>query len=200
MRVGAIVEGLGDRKSFPTLVAKTSQMFDKQVFVHHLIECGGWGALKRDGGLERYGRLMAASADIDTIIFAVDLDDGCPVEAVNLIEERRENLSVQLNVPVSVCLLNREYETWFLQDLLGIRQRSPEVEWVEGYEIANPLEIRDAKGAFSRAMRLTYRPSVDQDRFTKKMDLHSLLGESRSLRKLACVLSGLSHAEVQILA
>lgn len=199
MKVGAIVEGLGERKAVRTLVTKTAKLFGKNVFVSGIVECGNWNALKKHNGLEKYGRLLLADVSCDMLLYLVDLDDGCPVEEFTSMSERAESFSKVVKKQVCIVLMSREYETWFLQDLDGIRERSPEVEWVNGKAFEDPLEHRDAKGIFESYLRLAYRPSIDQDRFTKRLDLTLLLTKSRSLRKLAKHLTKLTYEELNLL-
>lgn len=197
MRFGAVVEGLGERKSVSTLVAKTAQLFGSHAYVGSIVECGSWGAIKKANGLEKFGRLLLAEDDCDCLLYLVDLDDGCPKEEYEGIVARRDEFSNSVGKPVHIVLMDREYETWFLQDLNGIKLRSPEVEWVEtGPEVIDAFTFRDAKGAFERHLLFTYRPSIDQAKFTKKLDLGELLASSRSLRKLACAITGWSHDDL----
>ena len=196
MRIGAVVEGLGDRKAIPSLVSKTALFMQHQAFVVNIVECGGWGALKKEGGIERYARLVKAGQILDRVICAVDLDDHCPVTESSSIAARVETLQHQIGIPIQLCFFTREYETLFLHGLDGIRSRSTDVEWIDPYQVGNPGQLRDAKGTFSRAMKLPYRPSIDQDKFTKRLEIAEIIGLSRPLRRLASFITGKSNLEI----
>lgn len=189
-RIAMVVEGLGDRKAVPSLVAKTALLFDKQVFVSHLVEGGGWDVLKTSGELERNCLLAAADGDPDEIVILVDLDDDCAKTESEVIQDRLAAASAATHLPVRLCFAVREYETWFLEGLEGIIENSPEIDWKIKELSPQQRRVRAAKELFENAMGLSYRQSIDQDKFTKKLKLDVLLRRSRAYRNFAKIISG----------
>ena len=192
-----VVEGLGDRKAFPTLVTKTAQLFGQDVFVCHIVEGGGWEVLKAPGELERNVALAAADKNPDEVLVVVDLEDDC---AKNQYEEnvvRLSELCTRFKIPVKLCFCVREFETWFLEGYEGIVQNSSEQDIKEKFVNPSRLNARGAKEEFERLIGRSYRQSIDQEKYAKRLELSALFGSSRSYRKFAKIVSNLPYETLE---
>jgi hypothetical protein len=199
-KVALLVEGLGDRKSFPSLVAKTGQMYGSEVYVTKVIEAGEWRKIRRPAELERYCKLASIADGVDEVVIAVDLDDGCAKVEFEAHALRLTQISEAIGKPVKLCFCVREFETWFLLNLDDLKAASPEIDWSEADPPANPEEIRAAKQAFERLIGSKYRESIDQEKFAKRLNLKSLFEVSRSYRKFTSCITGLTYEEMQLLS
>lgn len=195
-RMGLVVEGLGDRKSFPSLVAKTGEAFGQQVFVRQVVEAGGWNCLRADGGLEKFCRLAAADGNVDAILVVIDLDDGCAKAEFELSAPRLVAVEQMIGIPISLCFCVREFEAWFLHCLDEIRVASDEISWQEIEELGDPDQIRGAKEVFGKHFGSRYRPSIDQEKFAKRIDIPALANRSRSFRKFIRCVTGVTYSQI----
>jgi hypothetical protein len=184
-RIGTVVEGLGDRRAISTLVAKTAQLLGMQVYVSHIVEGGGWARQKKPDELEKNCFLAAADENVDGILVLVDLEDDCAKDEYEQQLERLASIGERLGMPVELCFCIREYETWFLQTFAQIREASPDIDWERDNLEAGAVSCRGAKECFERHLGSHYRPPIDQDKFTKRMDLSNLLEKDRSFQKFA---------------
>ena len=93
-RVALIVEGKGDVKAFPSLVAKAAAAFEIQLFPSGPpIRASEAKKLKRPGELERYLWLAASRDEAEEILLIVDLDDGCAKDFAVEFNQRAANVS-----------------------------------------------------------------------------------------------------------
>lgn len=194
--VALILEGHGDIESFPTLISKTGMLFNQQIFAPKPIKAGGYGRLMMPGQLERYIEMAATREDIDFVMVAVDIDDGCPVTAQEALRQRAEKSGLQHGVAVKVCLCVREYEGWFLHCIDVLKSDAANYEWLEIELDRNPDEIRGAKEALNKMMKKSYKESTDQLALTKKLDLSRLYARSRSYRKFCREITGMEYIEM----
>src|SRR4051812_10804584 len=131
-RFVAIVEGKGDVKSVPSLIAKAGAAFNV-----HLVPCeppilaGGALKLKRPGELERFLQLAATRKDVEEIYVVLDLDDGCAKDFAEDFTRRALLVEPSIKVPIHACFCVREYEALFLSDIDNLRRMLPEYEIVE---------------------------------------------------------------------
>lgn len=193
-KIGAVVEGLGDRRSISALVAKTAQLLGEQVYVTHVVEGGGWGRQKKQDELEKNCLLVAADEDVVGIIILVDLEDDCAKEEYEQQIERLAAIAERVGVPVELCFSVREYETWFLQNFTHIREASTDIEWARAELEPGAVACRGAKECFERHLGSHYRPAIDQEKFTKRMNLEHLLATDRSFQKFAKVINSLAQS------
>lgn len=184
MKLGVVVEGLGDRRATPCLIAKSAALIGLHVFASEIVEGGGWDKQKKPNELEKNCLLVASNDDIAGILVLVDLEDGCPVEELNAIHERVEQLSDRIGLPIDICFCQREYETWFLETLAEIAENTPELDWQNDRVQSINTGVRGAKEEFSRCINSRYRPSIDQEKFTKKVPFDLLRLRSRSYCRL----------------
>jgi hypothetical protein len=197
VKIALIVEGQSDQESLPTLVAKVGELLQTQIFAPRPIRAGPYSKLGRQGALERYVEL-AASRDVESILIITDLDDGCPVEAARSWETRRSSLEVGFGIPINICLIKREFETWFLQNLTQLMQVTPEYGWKDQVTCPNPDEVRGAKEFLHKNCAKGYREVIDQPILVKKLDLLTLYNRDRSFRKFAKSVSGIGYADLDI--
>lgn len=195
MNIGLVVEGLGDRLTFPSMVAKTAQVFEEHVFVSNVVEGGGWTRLRKPGQLERFCKLASVKNGVQKVIVVVDLDDDCAMEESESCSARIGDLENELGIPVSVCFCIREFECWLLDGLQSIKNNSSDVTWRDHNDGRNPCEIRDAKGAFAQHLGSNYRESIDQVKFAKRIDLRELILVNRSYRKFGKCVTGLEYED-----
>ena len=195
MNIALIVEGDGDHRAFPTLIAKTGAVVGEVHFANNPIKAGTAEKLAQEGKLEAALRLAASRAGAELVLVAVDLDDGCPVAYHADFERRAKALqtSGELGIPVRFCFCIREYEAWFLASLEALRLGAPEFDWIEAYTCDDPTAKRDAKGEICRAMERHYKPSSHQLILTRAMDLKTLYASSRSYRKFVKSVLGVEY-------
>lgn len=198
-RIAMVVEGLGDRKAFPSVVAKTGDLLNDPICVCHIVEGGEWPSLKRVGELERNCLLAAKKGDPHEILVAIDLDDLCAKQEYEQAQNRVSSLSDRLGLPVSIVFCVREFETWLLEGYAEIVINSPDIIWKEPSISIEMTRVRGAKGQFERLCGVSYRQSIDQVKFAKRLDLKSLFSKSRSYQKFTKTLTGLSYEEIQVL-
>jgi hypothetical protein len=197
-KIALVVEGKGDVKSVPSLVAKTAAAFGA-----HVIPCdppirGGEALkLKRPGELERLTYLAATREDASEVLVVVDLEDGCAKEFAEDFNTRVRPISESTGKPIKICFLVREYETLFLDDIAGLREKMPELGIANDASIASPIGIRGAKEAFgANCGGRGYRQTRDQLAITKKLNVHRLGMVNRSFRKLIKCVANRDYAEI----
>jgi hypothetical protein len=194
MNIALVVEGDGDHRAFPTLIAKTGQILGDHYVVGRPIIGGTAEKLARPGKLEAVLQLAASRPGADLILVAVDLDDGCPVDYQSQFRDRAEAISGALKgVPVRFAFCIREYEAWFVFNIESLRVAAPEFDWKAGWACEDPSVKRNAKGLLREAMARHYKPSVHQLRLTQCVDLKSLFAQSRAYRKLVKSLAGVDY-------
>ncbi len=198
MKVAIILEGNGDLSAFPTLVAKTGAMLGMQIFAPNPIVSGGVQRMRRPGELERFVRLASSRNDIDAVLIVLDLDDGCAADMHQEFYQRINAMPNKSNVEVRVCFCVREYETWFLEDLEGLKNRLPQYEWDPHYSCPDPSRIRGAKEYINRGMKKTYKVIGDQIPITRALDLRRLFQVSRSYRKFVRALTGFEYEVIEL--
>lgn len=189
-----VVEGLGDRRAVSALVAKTAMVLGGHAYVAHVVEGGEWARQKKENELEKNCLLVAAEDDVEAILILVDLEDECAKVEYESSLTRLQDISHRTNLPVRLCFAVREYETWFLESFEFIKQNSPDIEWKRDELEVGAVGLRGAKECFERHLGSHYRPSIDQEKFTKRMNIQHLLATSRSFQKLAKNLSELIAA------
>lgn len=187
-----MAEGIGDVAALPALITRTAVAFGAEVFAPYIVRAGGWPRLKQPGQLERFCYLAGSHREIDAVVVVVDLDDGCAVEERNAVSDRLLAIEAQLNVPVRLTFCIREFETWLLEGIDAIRNRSPEITW-QADAPQNPTSVRGAKEAFERMIGSKYRESIDQEKFSRRIDPASLYRISRSFRKFCKDVCGIPY-------
>lgn len=118
-----------------------------------------------------------------SIIILADADDDCPVDMqAKFLDFVDGNPS---KYPVSFVLANREYEAWMIA--CGESMREHEAVRDDACSHAQPESVRGAKGYFEREILregIKYSESVDQAKFSAKIDINLVAERCRSFRKL----------------
>jgi hypothetical protein len=177
MRLLPIVEGPGDIEALPILLRRL--LNEHSLFEIDVLRPYKWGDVyKVARNFRRYS--LTAAKERAGILWAIDLDDGCPVEWVKLFEEQ---LPEGVDVPVEFVFFIREYECLFLADKtclldLGV---PADLEFP-----ADPESIRGVKEWISRQMPsgTSYKETVHQAKLSSKIDLSVVRNASRSFRHL----------------
>jgi len=180
-RLVCIVEGHGEVEAMPNLCSRIVELLEawdwfvdpnpirqpKGRLVDHCHnESQGLGNKE---GIQK-AMALARARPADAVLVICDSDDDCAARwgpsATSIVG------SILLGTAV---MIEREYETWLL---LGLDPRE-----LECAGIKNPNRKRDAKGAL-RAVRGSYKPSTDQLRMTREMDIARVWSCSDSFDKL----------------
>lgn len=172
-RLAAIVCGDGETEALPILIRRIARELDPQLVprIHPVLRVQE-SKLVRPGELERSVELAARKLGGDGGIFVLmDCDDGCPATDGPALLRRATD--ARPNMPVTVVLAKREFETWFLAAAgsLGGRRGLP-----AGLRPpANPEAIRGAKEWLTRQMAGTgsYSPTTDQPALAEVFELNA---------------------------
>lgn len=183
IRIAPIVEGHGEVESVAILIKRivAAEHPLLQVDVLHPIRMPA-SKLKKMGELERAVELAARNLRAKGgggILILLDCDDGCPAKDGPVLLQR----ATRVDVPVSVVLAKKEFETWFIaaaESLRGHRDLPNSLN-----STANPESIRDAKGWLSRQMQshTSYSETLDQPALTAAFDLSLAKKRSASFDK-----------------
>lgn len=176
-RICSIVEGYGDVKAIPSLIAKTTAAAGKPAVSPNPIRAGEWAKIRREGELERL-LTLAESRKWNQILIITDLDDDCPVEESASVRDRIETWKDGRDIKISLVFLKCEYEVLFLQAPSCLGEYDP------AKLPDSPDEVRAAKGAVKAVIGKRYKETEDQLIFTNRLDLDALRAASRCFRKL----------------
>lgn len=170
VRIGCIVEGHGECQSVPILIRRIAGQLDPQLEVQipRPVRITKSRLLKAHE-LERAVELAAMSiGSRGGILVILDSDDDCPATLAPSLIQRTQ--AARKDLPSSVVLPRREFESWFLAAAASLRghRRFP-----GDLDIPpEPEEIVGAKEWLSRRIRSgAYSPTVDQASLTQAFDL-----------------------------
>lgn len=170
IRIACIVEGQGEEQAVPSLIHKIARERElPSPVIPKPIRCKR-DQLHREHRFENSVRFAASAAGASgAILILLDADDDCPATVGP--ELLRRATAAARNVPVSMSLASREFESWFISAAESFRgfRGLPE-------NLTVPFDaekIRGAKEWLRRNMTgsSSYRPTVDQLHFTRQMDL-----------------------------
>ena len=118
------------------------------------------------------------------MIVLLDLDDGCAKETSREFNERAEVIRKETGKEIDICFCVREYESWFLSDLVNLSSKLPEY----GIDVEEIIEVPESVRAAKETLRKRcktkgYKQMRDQRTFTKKLDVRNLVAINRSFRK-----------------
>lgn len=197
-----VVEGFGDVVALPPLLARTGNSFGIAAFTSNPpIRVKGLTQLVRDGELERWILLAQSRPNIDGVIFVIDVDENCPVEIRRQFESRVESMGSAVRVPVHFCLIETEFESWFLADVDTLKSSLPEYGWIDDVNVVNHNRIRGAKEALDRLfVGMTYKETRDQEIMARKVSVKNLYSCDRSFRRFAKCVTGLSYEDMEFIA
>lgn len=179
-----IVEGIkSETQSVPLLLRRilheTYEKYDlqiaKPIFSHRY-------TIVKSGELERVITFAQNKhPELSGIMVILDADDDCPAETGPALKQRA--VVHAANLPVSVVLANKEFESWFLGALESLRG-----ERGIPHSVNNVLDsegIRDAKEKLSSFMVDRYYKDVDdQPALVTKMNLEMARQNCPSFDKL----------------
>jgi len=194
-----ITEGHGDVSSVPCLVRRigeAKQQFELVPLVPP-IRCGGLSKLKRPDELNRFVALAALRENRDSILIAIDCDDGCAKEEVLEFITRLKPMAERFQVKIAVSFFVREFESLFLHCLPELAAKFPDLEIIPhpNLDVTKIEDIRNAKGYLGRQMRRgSYKPTRDQASFVYALDLQKLTHQSRCFRHLSSCIDFLRDA------
>lgn len=164
--LSCIVEGQGEIEAVPILVRRIVAAVTPEVALRipHPIRVPR-SRLVRRGELERAVELAARQVrhlgPEGGILILLDSDDDCPAElGPSLLARTR---SVRADMPLSIALAKREFESWFLAAAGSLPG--------EMMPPADPEAIRGAKEWLSAHLDGGYTATLDQSRFAATFDL-----------------------------
>lgn len=194
-----IVEGHGDVDAFPVLTGKIGGWLALPVFTKNPIRSGGWGCIKKPGGLEKFVALAASREECKRVVVVVDLDDDCPVDERVAVQGRATALAERHQIEISICFCIREYEAWILHNINEIMVSNPQINNNKNEFIHNDIcSIRDAKGTLRRHLSDGYSESSDQIALTRLIDPALVYERSRSFRSFVKAVSGLQYDAIAV--
>ena len=171
VRIGCIVEGDGEVKAVPTLIARiAANLYPELVLVIPEPIRTSRSKIVREGELERRVELAAQNVKGQgAILILIDSDDDCPAQLGP--ELLRRASEARSDLPIAVVLAKREFEAWFLaaaESLRGYKGLKHDLEPPN-----NPETIRDAKGWLKRQLEKgkKYRETIEQRQLTARFDL-----------------------------
>jgi hypothetical protein len=201
LRMAAIVEGHGDDRALPRLIARIAaiEVPHATVVVKPILRVPG-NRLVKPGELERHVELAARRlGGLGAILVLLDCDwrNGCPKhDAPPLLARCRH---ARRDMLVSVVLAYKEFETWFLaaaESLAGTQRLAAPLTAPN-----DPEAIRGAKEWLSRHMpaHAPYTETLDQPALTSCFDMQAARANAasfdkcyREIQKLVCTL----HAQL----
>jgi len=177
MKLLPIVEGPGDKAALPILLRRllhAHEIYDVEVMRPYTLG----DVYKVVKNFRRY--VLTAAKEGAPILWTLDLDDGCPVEILKLLEKE---LPAGVNVPLKFSFFVREYESMFICE----QQCLLELGLVDDCVFPEqPEAIRGAKEWISKAMPSgrSYKETVHQAKLSHSVDLGRVRERSSSFRHL----------------
>lgn len=181
-KIYAIVEGQGEanrplnggKSAISTLISK--MLVDLNcwnLYPAIAYRMSSYGDFFKDDKLEGVIRYHKKFDDCTALLILLDMDDDCPKEKANELV-CRVNAMEMLPFSVVVVCAKREYEAWFLASLETIHDGQVYTD--------DPENKRDAKGWLRRNFK--YKQTVQQVKYTQKLDITRARERSRSFRRL----------------
>lgn len=194
-----IVEGQGDTEAMPDLIRRVA--YYRQIYgiqpQSPAIRKASLGGFKNVDNLGKFVRLAALRPNADSIVIALDCDDGCAKNEVAALSTLLNPLAQEVNKKIGVCFFVREFESLFLHCLEELSQCNPTLD----IQLPCPIspdkieEVRAAKQVLDRQMQGgSYKETRDQQKFVHHLDIEKLLARSRSLKHLSNCLDFLQNA------
>jgi Domain of unknown function (DUF4276) len=169
LRIGCVVEGHGEVESVPALIRRIAQQLDPGlvIVIPHPVRVTKSKLLKPTE-LERAVELAALNAGKNGgVLILLDSDDDCPAQLGP--ELLRRIRSARPDMPSTVVLAKREFESWFLasaESLRGHRGLRKDLKSPE-----QPEEIPGAKEWLcNHILGGAYASTVDQASLTHALD------------------------------
>ncbi len=189
-RLLIVAEGKGEMVAARKLVARllVERGHDTWIVPENAYKLGGLPVFRSrpDETLD-----LVRRKDPDALLFLSDLDDGCPAEAASGAAALFREAAFPF--PVAVVLARCEYEAWMIASIETVSAADPRLP--DGLTCdADPEGIRDAKGWLTARLPsgISYKPSLDQTRYTSAIDTAIAAERSRSFRRLCHALDELA--------
>lgn len=168
--ISPIVEGHGELQAVPLLIRKIFAELSPQIYpeINPPIRVKAGSFLNDENYFHKYVSLAGAKAAQASgeVLILLDCEDDCPAELGPRLLEKA--LAVRNDIPTTVVLAHREYETWFLASVESLSGRG----LPEGVTPPpNPEAIRGAKEWLGKAMGVPYDPIQHQAPFTANFNL-----------------------------
>ena len=187
-----IVEGQGEVQAVPNLLHRIASALNPGVVVrvNPPIRVKASSFLRDDDYFRRQILLAGAKAAQSQghVLILLDCEDDCPATLGPDLLRRAQ--AVRSDVSMLVCLIHREYETWFITAATSLRgccglaaNLTPP---------ADPTAVRGAKEWLSRHMSIPYDPIVHQLDLTRMFDLQQAQSNpsfQRLFHKLQAIIS-----------
>ncbi len=165
-----IVEGDGEVEALPVLVRRIAAILSPELHLNIPRPVRVQRSkIRKPDEMEKAIQLAAAKGGRGAgILILLDADDDCPAVLVPELTRRAQNCRADL--PISVVLACREFESWFIAAVDSLRARLRNQEDVAVPPL--PEEIRGAKEWLrQRLARGRYSPTVDQPSLAAIIDL-----------------------------
>lgn len=166
-----IVEGHGEVAAVPILLRRIGQTVagGGRIAVNQPIRVKATSFVSFGDDFERYIRLATAKAKAldGEVLILLDCEDDCPATLGPQLRERA--LAVRNDVPITVVLAYREYETWFVAAASSLAGQCDLPETLE--PPPDPERIRDAKGWLASRLPRRYDEVIHQREFSLVFDL-----------------------------
>lgn len=180
--------------AFPSLVGKIGAWLGIGLYTKNPIRAGGWGSVKKPGGLEKWVGLAASRPACVKVIVVVDLDDGCPVDEKTALQSRVDAAAQAHNISIDICFCVREFEAWFLSSIDELAERFPILQELNHEHIIQTAhELRDAKGTLRRMLPDGYSESYDQAELLSSINPATLFARDRSFRRFVKSITNLDY-------
>ena len=183
LQIAAIVEGDGEVEAVPILLRRYAKLagWDGRVVIRPVIRQPASKLLK-PGELERHVELAARKLGGPGGIFVLlDCEDDCPATlGPKLLARVRQ---ARGDLPTSLVLAHREFETWFLGSAESIAGKRNLPTTLQSHQ--SPETIRGCKEWLSDKMprSFAYDEVNDQPALTAVFDLNMAKGSCSSLKK-----------------
>ena len=170
MKIASIVCGFGEVESIPILIRRIAHQIDPVLPIKILRPIRiSESELKKNVGRAVMLAILKLEGPGGILIFSdCDWKNACPAkDGPKILNIARRTRS---DIPISVVLAKREYESWFLaaaNSIAGERDLFDDLA-----SPANPELIRDAKGWLSKHKKFgSYSETVDQPALTARFDI-----------------------------
>jgi len=194
----AIVEGDGEVRALPKLLfnlARQLSLPNPRVPEPMRVPRG---RLTRADGIERAVSAAARRVGgVGGVLVLLDADDDCPADLGPTLHTRAR--SARSDMPMSVVLANREYESWFLAAAASLAGSHGFPAELIGP--ADPERIRGAKEWLSRHKQdgRPYKETVDQPLLSSALDIEQARGRAPSFDKFcrdvqSLLVQGIPHS------
>ncbi|MDR2925913.1 MAG: DUF4276 family protein [Azoarcus sp.] len=179
------MEGDGEVHALPVLLRRLASEQGMNVEVETPIRVRRDKFLNKEDEFRRQLCLAAAKSGEDGwVLIVLDADDDCPAHCGQEILRRTQKHIAHRRV--SVVLVKREFEAWFIAAARSLHLQNTRGFSLKPDEAIEEAETpRDAKGWMRRHMQSgKYSEILDQPAFTAQIDLQQAFDNSRSFRKL----------------